>query len=57
MTSQEVWAVAEARLHNEESPAGLESGVVYERHYTFNWLIGYFDLHTHQAKEKVPDQE
>ena len=39
------WATEEARLHGDgEPPSGLESGVVYERHYTLNWLIGYFDL-------------
>ena len=37
------WAVVDARLKNEEPPADLEKGVVYERHYTLNWLIGYMD--------------
>jgi len=37
------WAVVDARVKGEEPPAGLESGVVYERHYTLNWLIGYMD--------------
>lgn len=33
------WAVADARLNAREAPAGLDSGVVYERHYALNWLI------------------
>lgn len=37
------WAVVNARLNGEEPPAKLEKGVVYERHYTLNWLIGYMD--------------
>ncbi|MBY4627784.1 DUF4272 domain-containing protein [Rhizobium croatiense] len=35
------WAVVNARLKGEEPPAGLNKGVVYERHYALNWLIGY----------------
>ncbi|ULR47176.1 DUF4272 domain-containing protein [Rhizobium sp. K102] len=37
------WAVVNARLKGEEPPAGLNKGVVYERHYALNWLIGYMD--------------
>lgn len=37
------WAVTEARLKQTPPPAGLEPGVVYERHYALNWLIGYAD--------------
>lgn len=37
------WAVVNARLKGEEAPAGLDKGVVYERHYALNWLIGYMD--------------
>lgn len=37
------WAVVDARIKGEAPPAGLDSGVVYERHYTLNWLIGYMD--------------
>ncbi|GAA3084393.1 DUF4272 domain-containing protein [Rhizobium viscosum] len=37
------WAVVNARLKGEEPPAGLDKGVVYERHYALNWLIGYMD--------------
>ncbi len=33
------WAVVEARLHGTKAPAGLEPGVVFERHYALNWLI------------------
>lgn len=34
------WACVEARIHGQEPPAGLEPGVVMERHYAFNWLVG-----------------
>ena len=35
------WACADARINGREAPAGLEPGVVHERHYALNWLIGY----------------
>lgn len=34
------WACVEARIHGKEAPAGLDSGVVMERHCGLNWLIG-----------------
>lgn len=34
------WACVEARVHGEEAPALLDAGVVMERHYAFNWLVG-----------------
>jgi hypothetical protein len=37
------WAVVDARLNNRESPAGLDAGIVMERHYALNWLMGYMD--------------
>ncbi len=37
------WAVVDARVNGKKSPAGLASGVVMERHYALNWLIGYMD--------------
>ena len=37
------WAVVDARLNGNPPPAGLEPGVVMERHYALNWLIGYMD--------------
>ena len=37
------WAATDARINSEDMPAGLISGVVYERHYALNWLIGYMD--------------
>ena len=37
------WAVVDARVNDKPSPAGLEPGVVQERHYALNWLIGYMD--------------
>lgn len=37
------WAVRDAGLNGREMPAGLERGVVIERHHALNWLIGYMD--------------
>lgn len=37
------WAVVDAQLQGCEMPRGLDEGVVYERHYALNWLIGYLD--------------
>ena len=37
------WAVVDARINGRPTPAGLDSGVVMERHYALNWLIGYMD--------------
>ncbi len=37
------WAVTDARINGREAPAGLHGGVVMERHYALNWLIGYQD--------------
>ncbi len=34
------WACVDARIHKEQSPAGLNGEVVYEWHYAFNWLTG-----------------
>lgn len=34
------WACVDARVNKKDMPASLDSGVVYERHYAFNWLIG-----------------
>jgi len=33
------WACVEARVKNQETPANLNSEVVNERHFAFNWLI------------------
>jgi hypothetical protein len=35
------WATVDARVKGQSPPAGLNPGVVYERHYALNWLIGY----------------
>ena len=35
------WAVVNARIKNRELPGKLDAGVVQERHYVLNWLIGY----------------
>jgi hypothetical protein len=37
------WAVRDAHMHERKPPVGLISDVVYERHYTLNWLRGYCD--------------
>jgi len=37
------WAVVDARIKGKEAPGNLNPGVVYERHYALNWLIGYMD--------------
>lgn len=34
------WASVDARVHGKDAPAGLDGGVVVERHYAFNWMIG-----------------
>ena len=35
------WACVNERLKGKSAPAGLEEGVVYERHYALNWLTSY----------------
>ncbi|AGY58898.1 DUF4272 domain-containing protein [Gloeobacter kilaueensis] len=37
------WAALDARLRGYEPPAGLDTSIVYERHYTFNWLTRRHD--------------
>ncbi len=37
------WAVVDARIKGKPAPSGLDPGVVQERHYALNWLIGYMD--------------
>jgi hypothetical protein len=37
------WACVNARVKNERMPGGLDASVVYERHYSLNWLIRYMD--------------
>lgn len=37
------WAVVSARLKKEKAPAGMDGGVVLERHHALNWLIGYMN--------------
>ncbi len=34
------WACVDARIHGENPPAGIDPGVVFERHWGLNWLIG-----------------
>lgn len=33
------WAAVDARIHGMQGPAGLDHGVVQERHKTLNWMI------------------
>lgn len=35
------WACVNARVKNEPAPGGLDKSVVYERHYSLNWLINF----------------
>jgi hypothetical protein len=35
------WAVTNARLKGQQTPAALDPGVTQERHHALNWLIGY----------------
>ena len=37
------WACVDARIHDKEAPASLDSGIVVERHYAFNWITGAND--------------
>ena len=37
------WACVDARLMGRPAPAGLDAGVVMERHHALNWLVGYAD--------------
>ena len=37
------WACVGAKIDNKEAPGKLDKGVVYERHYSLNWLIRYAD--------------
>ncbi len=37
------WACVSSRVINETAPGGLNSSVVYERHYALNWLIKYLN--------------
>lgn len=34
------WACVDARINHKDAPAKLDGGIVMERHYTFNWIIG-----------------
>lgn len=38
------WAVVNARVNGKPAPPGIDPGIVYERHYALNWLIGYAGL-------------
>lgn len=38
------WAVTDTRINGAIMPGGLDRSIVYERHYSLNWLIGYAGL-------------
>lgn len=42
-TYRDDWACVDARVNGRDVPAGLDPGVVVERHRMFNWLIRYMD--------------
>lgn len=35
------WAIRDAQIYDKEMPDGVDPGVAYERHYAFNWVLGY----------------
>lgn len=35
------WACVNARIKGEQVGGGIHPGIVYERHYAFNWLVNY----------------
>ena len=37
------WAVVDARVNGQSTPAQIDPSVVLERHYSLNWLIGYME--------------
>lgn len=38
------WSVRDAKIHGKPIPNNLNSGVVYERHFGFNYVTGYCSL-------------
>ena len=38
------WMARQARLDEQEPPAGLHPGVLQERHHALNWLLGFGNL-------------
>jgi Domain of unknown function (DUF4272) len=37
------WACVNARVKNESAPSELNSSIVYERHYSLNWLTNFMN--------------
>lgn len=35
------WTVRDAKINNKTIPDNLDPEVIYERHYAFNWVVGY----------------
>ncbi|WP_175495553.1 DUF4272 domain-containing protein [Bacillus sp. UNCCL81] len=42
-TYRSLWAVRDAQLNGSQIPSNFNEGVIYERHYTFNWLVNYME--------------
>lgn len=38
------WSVVDARINDKPPPNNLNSGIVYERHFGFNYVVGYMGL-------------
>ena len=36
------WRVRDAEIKKLPVPDGLNGGAIFERHWGFNWLLGYF---------------
>ena len=34
------WACTDTRMRDLPAPAGMDGGVVFERHKALNWLVG-----------------
>ncbi|OQP45387.1 hypothetical protein A4D02_33880 [Niastella koreensis] len=45
------WACVNAKLKNESAPGNLDSGVVFERHHSLNWLINYLNQDWDHVRE------
>ncbi|MEJ9231461.1 DUF4272 domain-containing protein [Peribacillus butanolivorans] len=37
---------------NLEIPSSLDEGVVYERHYTLNWLVNYMEQEWEEVRNR-----
>ena len=37
------WAVRDSELNGQDIPGGINTGIIYERHYAINWITYYED--------------